>query len=284
MKTILVPTDFSNNAQSAVDYAASLAQKEKAKLILLHAFHIVYPSSEIPVAMIVEEVSITQKKAVEKLKKMCTEIVKGRKIKCDFICKEGFAVDEILGTSKKLHPDLIVMGTQGASGLKEVILGSNTARVIEKATCPVIAVPAGASFKGINHILYSTDYKASDIVALKSIVALAKTFRSRLVLLHAADEEFTKEAEEGLMRNFVRSISKKIKYPRLSFTIKYGKGPERIIQDYVKTAKPDMIAMSTQRRGLLESFFGKSITQKMAYHTRVPLLAFHHKKSSVIFT
>lgn len=284
MKTILVPTDFSVNAKNALDYAASLAKKENATLILLHAFHVFYPESEIPVAMVAEEIPESQRKAEDKLKKISRELAKRKKVRCEFICKEGLAVDVILEASKNIRPDLIIMGTKGASGIKEVTFGSNTARVIEKAAYPVIAVPAGAKFKGIRQIVFSTNYNASDLDALKKIVEIARVFQSRLILLHAADEEFTKEAEEMLMNAFRKKISAKIKYPRISCAIRYGRPFRQIIHHYVQEKKPDLLAMSTQRRGLLEAFFGTSITQKMAYHTNIPLLAFHHKKSSVIFT
>ncbi|TAL63285.1 MAG: universal stress protein [Bacteroidetes bacterium] len=283
MRTILVPTDFSKNAKNALDYAASVAKKENSKLILLHAFHIFYPSSEIPVAMVVEEVSGTQKKAEEELNKLCLEIKKNKKLKCDFICREGLAVDILLEVSRKIRPDLIIMGTKGASGIREVILGSNTAKVIEKAICPVIAVPAGASFKGIRNIVFSTDYHESDVNALKKTTGIAKIFGSRINILHASDREFTQEVEEGLMRQFMKTVSKKIKYSKISSLVKYGELPENILQDYIKKKKPDLIAMSTQRRSLLEKLFGTSITKKMAYHTNVPLLAFHHKHESVVF-
>ena len=277
MKKILVPTDFSSNAKNAVDYAVALAKKEKSKLILLHAFHIQYPTSEIPVAMVIEEVSKTQREAEKKLTKLCSDISASKKVECDFICKEGLAMDIVLEISQKIRADLIIMGTKGASGIKEVVFGSNTAIVIEKANCPVIAVPKNASFSGIRNIVFSTDYHESDILTLKRIVEIAKAFKSRVNILHAADEEFKHEIEEELMDSFKKAVSKKIKYNKLSYTIKYSKLLEKVLHQYVKKEMPDLIAMSTRRRNLLEKIFGSSITKKMAYHSNIPLLAFHHK-------
>jgi nucleotide-binding universal stress UspA family protein len=282
-KTILVPTDFSKNASNALHYAIALAKKENSKLILLHAFRISYPTSEISIPVVIEEVSEIQKESEEKLMKLCNEISKKKKIKCEFICKEGLAMDVVLETSKKKRPSFIVMGTKGASGIKEIILGSNTAKIIEKSNCPVIAVPESASFKGIKKILFATNYKESDIAALKKLVEIAKDFNSNLSILHVANEEYTKEAEKGLMQLFIKAVSQKIKYSKITYQIKYGKSLEKVMQNYIKKESPDIIAMSTLRRNLIEKLFGISITKKMAYHTKVPLLAFHHKKESHIF-
>lgn len=283
MKTILIPTDFSKNAKNALDYAVSLAKKRNYKMTLLHAFDVLYPTSEIQVAMVVEEVSLTQKKAEEKLKKICEEITRSHKISCSFVCEEGDAVNQILRTSKKIRPELIIMGTKGASGIKEVILGSNTAKVIEKANCPVIAVPEKAIFKGIKHIVFSTDYHKSDVDALKRVCGLAKIFNSRITVLHTTDQEFTKETEEEMMQNFMKIVTRKVKYNKISSLVKSGKQHEKIMHDYIREKKPDAIAMSTQRRNLLEKLFGTSLTKKMAYHTNVPLIAFHHRIDSVLF-
>jgi nucleotide-binding universal stress UspA family protein len=283
IKTILVPTDFSKNASNALDYAIALAKKENSKLILLHAFRISYPTSDIPIPVVIEEVSQIQKESEEKLKKLCNEIIKKKKIKCEFICKEGLAMDVVLESLKKKRPDLIVMGTKGASGIKEIILGSNTAKIIEKSNCPVIAVPESASYKGIKKIAFSTNYKESDIAALKKLVEIAKDFNSNLSILHVANEEYTKETEKGLMQLFIKSVSKKIKYGKITYQIKHGKSLEKVMQDYINKESPDIIAMSTLRRNLIEKLFGISITKKMAYHTKVPLLAFHHKKESLFF-
>ena len=277
-KTILVPTDFSHYADNALKYAAALAGKEGSKLLILHAIQITYAVSEIPVQMVMEEISMPQRKAESKLKKLCEAISREYKIKCDFICREGLATEVILETSATIRVGLIVMGTQGASGVKEMIFGSNTARVMEESACPVIAVPKGASFHGMRQIVFSTDYRESDLMALKAVAAIAKTFRSRISVLHVADEELTKKTEQELMQRFSGEVARKIKYPNISYRVKYGTLPERVLQEHIEKTKSDLIAMSLLRRNLFQKIFGTSLTRKMAFHSRIPLIAFHYKK------
>lgn len=282
-KTILVPTDFSQGAENALNYAVVLAKKENAGITLLHSFHPVYVSSDIPTKKIADEMMNEQKSIKQILAAMCKNITQVKKVQCDSICKQGFAVDVILDTIKEKKPQLVVMGTKGASGLKEIIIGSNTAKVIEKAQCPVIAVPQNSVCNGIKKITYATDYLTSDITDLKKIIEIAQPFKAEITLLHASDAEYTPDADELLMRNFKNMISKKIDYNKLIFKISHGKYLEKVLQEHIKSEKPDLIAMSTLHRDLFDRLFGTSATKKMAYHSQIPLLAFHHKHESVIF-
>lgn len=276
-RTLLVPTDFSKNAQWAADYAVALAKKGGYKLVLLHAFKVSYPTSEIPIQMVTDEISIDQQRSEEKLSKICKQVERLYKIKCSSMCMEGSATEVIIKTAKKIDPDFIVMGTKGVSGIKKILFGSNTAYVIENAPCPVIAIPKGGTFRG-GDILFSTNYHASDSDAVKGAAKIARQFNSRFLLFHAADNELTKETEEERMDSFVRSVSKKVNYRKMVPFIAYGKTPEKAIQKYIKEKKPGLIAMSTKQRSVLEKLFSHSITKELAYHTRTPLLAFQYKK------
>ena len=281
MKTILVPVDFSKNSLNAVEYAAAIAKKEKAKMILLHAYHFSPPTSDVPLPG--DVVHSLRAEATKKLNALCVEITQIKKIKCEYLVKYDFAVNSILEMSKEKKADLIVMGTKGASGIKEIFLGSNTAKVIENTKIPVIAVPEKAAFSAIKKITYATDYHASDFAVLKKVALLAKSFRAKINVIHAANEELTPETEDMLLDRFKSKAKKKVPYPKISYGIRYGTHLEKILQEHVSKEKPDLIAMSTQRRNLLEKFFGTSATQKMAYHSSIPLLTFHHKQASAVF-
>ena len=142
MKTILIPTDFSKNATHALNYAIDLAQHENAKIILLHSYHIDYTNGYVSANLIEKEVKDAEQNSATHLKSLYTKVIHAGNIQCECVSRQDLAVDAILTTIKEKNVDLVVMGTKGASGVTGAIFGSNTARVIEKATCPVIAVPA----------------------------------------------------------------------------------------------------------------------------------------------
>lgn len=282
MKTILVPTDFSKNANNALKYAVSLAKKAKAKIILLHAYHAVYFSSDVPIEYFSEQLFSIELAAKKQLEALAAKVTKSG-LKCEIINKQGLPVDSIIGCIKDKRADLLVMGTQGASGLKEVLVGSNTASVIGKATCPVITVPAKASFDGMKKIGYATNYRSSDLTALKQLVALAKVFKSRIKLIHIADGEYTLTHEKEYMEEFTEKIKSKTNYNHISTRLLESSDVEKKLEQYLKKESVNLFVVSTKHRNLIERFFGKSITKKLAYHSKVPLMVFHHKKKDIVF-
>lgn len=284
MKTILVPTDFSKNATNALNYAVALAKKENAKIILLHVYYILYISTEVPMDFYSAQVAAAEQAASKKLKSLCKKVQNIQKIKCEIINREGLTVDTILDTIKKKKPDMVIMGTKGASGIKEVFMGSNTASVIKKAKCPIIAVPERASFKGIKNITYASDYHSSDIVALKKIVELAKMFKSNITILHIFSGEFAHDLEEDHLKKFKQKVKSKIAYTKIKYHLTYGRQSLiTTLANYVKSESPDLLVMSTFSGNLFDKLFGTSDTKKMAFHTKIPLLAFHYKQESVVF-
>ena len=283
MKSILVPTDFSKNANNALDYAIELAKKEKAKIILLHAFNVTYIYPDMPMQYTIDLTESARKDADKKLQLLFLKVTKSGKIACEIINKQAIVVDLILEVAEKKKPDMIIMGTKGASGIKEVLMGSNTAKVIEKAKCPVMAIPEKTTFKTIKKITYATDYQSSDINAIKKIVDIGGLFRAKITLLHVCSDELTFETEEELMDKFKAKIQKKIAYDKFVFKLIYGKKFVQVLEEFIKEESPDLLAMSTQYRDLFDKFFKSSFTKKIAYHIKIPLLAFHYKNESVVF-
>lgn len=277
MKTILVPTDFSKSANNALDYAVALAKKEKAKIILLHIYNIVYISPDTPVQYFAEELANIGGAAAKKLIKLSTIVEKLSKIKCETLNLQGLPVDVIIDTIKKRKVSLVVMGTKGVSGIDEFLIGSNTAKVIGQSPCPVIAIPHKAHFDRIKKVVFATDYHEKDLIALKQLAEIAKMFKSRINVIHVTDEEYTESNEEEYMERFQKKVNQTIKYKFITFKLLSNDKIEKALEKYVKKESPDLIAVSTKNRNILGRLFAKSITKKLAYHTKVPLMVFHYK-------
>lgn len=136
---ILVPIDFSANAEQALDYACELAGKLGAKVHLVHA--VVSPPSALQVALtedIIENIVKEHREALDKL-------AAARAGRASFgapTVEVGDPRDTIVATAEALSADLIVMGTHGRRGLSRVMMGSVAEDVIRHAPCPVLAVRA----------------------------------------------------------------------------------------------------------------------------------------------
>ena len=144
------------------------------------------------------------------------------------------AVDIILDVIKQRKPNLVEMGTKGASGVKEVLMGSNTAKVIDKASHPVIAVPEKASFDGIKKIVYATNYHSSDIIALKQLTDIAKVFKSWINVIHISAGEYTLESEEEYLQKFAKKVKQEINYKYISYQLLHASEIEKSLNNTLK--------------------------------------------------
>ncbi len=282
MKTILIPTDFSSNARNALNYAAELSKKDTAKLILLNAYSFEPLNPEIPYHVVAEELANAKRLSEDKLRYLCNNITKNTGIKCEFISKVGFILDAIVDTVKEKQVDLIIMGTKGAGNFAGAILGSNTAKVIGAAICPVIAIPEGAPFKAIKKITYATAYHHSDIRVIKKIVELAKLFNAQVNVLHVPEKGESAEVSKNEMQSFMRSIESKIEYQNISYQLFDGDDTESALENYIESEATDMLVMSTHHRSFFDKIFGKSVTKRLALHTHIPLMAFHYNNKSAV--
>ena len=285
MKSILFPTDFSPNADHALNFAIKLAKRSKAKLLLVHAFHITYVTPDMPFQYSSpEQFKQVDKHLKKKLKSLGEAIHKKHGIICTTICREGLADDVILELSRTRKPDLIVMGTKGASGLKAVLIGSNTARVIDKSSYPVLVVPDKSKLTPIKRIVYATDYRRTDISALEYLCAFAGLFKAKISVLHVSDEEVIRPLDKELMNDFKNGLPRTTPFRKLDFHLVYGKNTDKKIQHFVNQHQVDLLAMATHHRTIFERLFGISVTKQLAFHTSVPLLVFHYKKDLILFT
>jgi len=279
MKTILVPTDFSINAENALQYAVNIAKRTQAKIILLHTFHIEHNSAPLPVNMVEKQIEVTRQNSNAHLKALCNKVSHNSKNLIDFISSHNFLIDEILTLSEERNIDLIVMGTQGANGkLGRQIFGTNSSKVIEKAKCPVITIPEGNSHFDIKTIVYATEYLDSDIACLQNIADMAKLFEAKIQVIHIS--EFDDYDAKKVLENFQSKVTESVGYKNISFKLLISNDIEQKIEEYIEEEKGiDMLVMSAHDRSMMDKLFGKSITKVMAFYLSIPLMVFHHKRT-----
>ena len=148
MKTILAPVDFSDASTNALSFAAELSKRASARLIIVNIL----------------QKGEDEEETKNKLKSIESDLKKS--FGSDLNCESSLAHGNLITTLKKIiavqQPDLIVMGTKGASGLKKILIGSNTVNVIANTKVPVLVIPEVARFenflnKGKNRIVLATD-------------------------------------------------------------------------------------------------------------------------------
>lgn len=278
MKTILVPVDFSDNSKNAMDYAILLANKMNMKLVLLHAFQPSMVEALVDAHKIAANREITGTPTqLQKELKIWKEVVDSteKNIQCETVFAESDLADAIIDLMNERPIELIVMGTKGASGLKEMFVGSNTSWVIEKSKISVIAVPAGYEYNEIKRIVFATDYHDSDIDSIKFLVKLSKRFNAKLDIVHIADGDIKPRFEDDLFEHFVKGVKEQVPFDAMNFHLLDGDNVNEALNEFIAKQKADLFAISTEERFLVGPLFNRGLTKKFAHHTHVPLLAFH---------
>ena len=138
LRHILVPVDFSPNAEKALRYAYKFAEQFGAKVTLLHVIQpMVYPTDfALPAAAMGGFDDAMRERVEEKLAAMATH----PQLSCSSVVRSGQPYHEIAAAARELAVDLVVISTHGHTGLKHVLLGSTAERVVRYAPCPVLTV------------------------------------------------------------------------------------------------------------------------------------------------
>lgn len=273
-----MPTDFSIPADNAVHYAMKLAKVFDASIILYHSF-IPFESGFYPLAQSKKENKNTEDNLINRLAKIKDKLLKSNEnILVAIHVDRGPESIRLVEFCKKNKIDLIVMGTMGASGLKEVIIGSFTADTMTKAPCPVLAIPQKCKFKIPKKITFASNYHKKDIQSIKFLLKWNEPFKAKINILHIDDGEHVPESEEEVFGNYKKKIEKQCEDISLSFQHIEGKDISKAILHTTLNDKTDILSLSPiKREGIWTRLFHKSITKTTAYHIRIPLLTISTK-------
>lgn len=276
MKRILFPTDFSDTANTAFMYALRFADKLQAELLILHVYDLPIVDTP-PLPDSTQEIfDIVEMNQFESFREQLPELhaIAEQKnlghVPMRNILLYGDLLYNINKVCKEEAVDLIVMGTKGASGLKETFLGSTTASVISNAAVPVLGVPSDAEYSRIRNIVFTTQFRDKDSDALNETIAMANLFDARIQCLYIKTGDDPTDLEERINEWKMYFKGTDIEF----FTID-GDHVEQTLLDFIEAQATDMLVMRSHKRGFFEGLFHRSLTKKMAYHSKVPLLIFH---------
>ena len=278
MKRILFPTDFSEAADNAFLYALEIADFFGADITTVHIYSLPeVRAAHLPntIRQVYESVTLERfsnyKDNIPHLHEIAETHNKTHlHIHHMMVEAQGWKVEKrILQAARNEKADMIIMGTTGASGLKEIFLGSIAAEVLENAECPVLAVPQKAKYDGkLNHIAVTTDYQQDEIGTVLKVLSFARETGAQVTCIHvdtSHTEVFTHRMDE---------FAAKFKDDNdVNYVVLEGTSIETAVADYVEENNVDILAMHTHKRNFLQEFFSYSLSKRMAYHLKVPILA-----------
>lgn len=285
METIVCPTDFSKCADNALEYANELALHLHTRLILFHSIY----SLDIPdlinydglggVAYIppVKDTAYEelQKEKLEALRKTLISHHPGVPTQYETRIKYGLIKDTIKELVNEDRADLVVLGTEGADAINELLAGSIAGVVLERTSCPVMIIPEPARYKPIRRIVFATDLEGEPYVDVNFVLKLAGIFDAEILFLHILPEE-TERAREGAQTE-MNKLYKTLPYENVKFFINPHPNIEEGINQFTRQQNADMLVMGHHPRGFWQHLFTKDHAREMAYHTRLPLLVLHYK-------
>lgn len=268
MKTILVPTDFSAHADQALDYAVEIANAFSSEIILMHTFEL-YSTTGMFVSVESYLEDDAHKDLAKAIHRVRPKLKSGRGIRHKLY--RGDAAPAIAQIAEKEKADLIIMGTQGASGLAEVFTGSTANGVIKSSRVPVLVIPEGGSFPLPSKIVFAIDH--NDITSadvLSPLLRLAKRLEARVEVFH----QDTGESDT----KFTASLKRYLDPIEASYHFRLDeKAINDSINDFVEEVGADLLCMIRRKRSFIERIFHQSVTTNEIFQARIPMLVLHDK-------
>jgi|TARA_R110000782_G_scaffold80846_4_gene159825 nucleotide-binding universal stress UspA family protein len=277
MMTILLPTDFSNNAKNAIFYALELYKNQEVNFILMNAFHPTHDdmANSITGGSLNDLLSQVSEKQLQEL---IAEIKSKKQLnnkKHSFSFKSVYgSLVEIIDTFVDKHPiDLIVMGAKGMSAVEKIVFGSNTYAVIKEVDCPALVIPDKVSYSSPSTISIATDFKE---IKKKNIFAtlqpLVKDFKPEITLFNVTEEMKSIGADEKQMAQSITNI-----LDVADIKTSYFKHEDVIYgtKEYVKQHNTSLMVLVNKKRNFFEDLFHISFTKQISFHAEIPLLILH---------
>tara|TARA_B110001454_G_scaffold216745_1_gene240575 strand:- start:805 stop:1632 length:828 start_codon:yes stop_codon:yes gene_type:complete len=271
MKTILVPTDFSKTSEYACKIAAKIANKTNATVYLIHLIEL--PKGVIDMAasskFSIPESMLYLRKIREKILKIRDSLF-SKDINVEYFIKLNNPFDGIQKYADKIDADLIIMGFKGHSELEEMIIGSNTEKIVRSSKRPVIVVKQNSKKFKLKTLVFASNFKEENKEVFAKFIDFANTFNSKIHLLKVntpANFQSTSEAKQKV-NDFITDFN----LPKYKINIYSDASVEKGILNFAKDINADLIALSTHGRTGLAHLFTGSVTKNLTKKALKPML------------
>jgi nucleotide-binding universal stress UspA family protein len=281
MKKILFPTDMTALAENAFRFGARIADAYQAEIITLHTYTVpladqgMTPELYQDIAYSKEAHEITELQAFSrKLDAILDEEgISGLKIV--HLLQQGFVVDEVIRIAEEENVDLIIMGTKGAENLLEVLWGTYTSNVVERAHCTVLSVPEAAVFKGFKKIAYATDFHELEDDAILELLHFAANFGSKVHFVHVSGKQDNWNSKKLQQLKNIGWLQDHI--DDIHFDILEDSNMVHAVEEYVLTNDIDTMAVYSPKRGFWQKLFTPGYSRKLVKNLKLPVFVFKDK-------
>ena len=273
MEIIIVPTDFSSAAQNATEYAVELAKYFDSKLVLVNAFYT--PMATTDTMFPLDVIMPLQNIALKNLEGLKSELLfKNKNLDIECLAEIGYTYDVITFVSQKYNADLIVMGITSEPGIiKEHFISSSAVKVARNIEIPTFIIPERVKYRPIQHISYACDMERTGQISLINIVkSFCKMFNAELEIVNVEGLEEEISYEKARTSVYIEQKLEEVKHKIVYVTEnKVSKG----IEDYLESMPTDLLIINPQKHNIFHTLFKENVTNELAFHVYVPILAIH---------
>ncbi|MCH4824230.1 universal stress protein [Gramella lutea] len=279
MKNILLPTDFSENSVNAIKYGLRLLQNTSCTFFLLHTFTpAAYHSGKaFKNFTSMELVHATREAASEEIRSILDSLKSefdNPRHKFEWIVDFNLLISKIKSLIKEKKIDYIFMGTQGATGAREIFMGTHTMYTIKKVNCPVLAIPSGTHDENLKEVLFATDYKVVRKTDLETINFFTDLHKARLHVLNVNSDGSldSKQLENRSMISHFFEEDKPI------FHITEGDDIPEAVKKFQRQNHIDLVIMLHKKHTFFENILFKPVINQLVYHTNIPFMVIPYRE------
>ncbi|MFY9241526.1 MAG: universal stress protein [Polaribacter sp.] len=272
MKKILVPIDFSKKSEYAAKMAGKIAKKSGSVVYLLHMI-------ELPTGIVdmgagtnfsIPESMLYLRKVKERILEFKEEFF-DKKQEVHHSIRFQNPYEGILKYADKIEANIIIMGSKGHSDFEEILIGSNTEKVVRTSKVPVIIVKKDTENFKMKNLVFASSFKNDDKKEVfKKFLDFANSFNSKIHLLKVTTPsqfESTHDATEK-----VKSFIKDFSLPKHTINIYNDTTIQKGILNFSRNINADLIALSTHGRSGLSHLFSSSISKNLSKKALKPML------------
>lgn len=265
MKNILFTTEFSEHAESVYRYALELARAFGSTITLGIPFG--KPATSTDISSTEEK----KERAIQHLKEFAEEHTPDafKDIPLQYDAAHAYPAEGIMTLCDENKADLLIMSMTGTSANADQHFSDTTLNVLRKASVPVLAIPANATFNGLKRMVFSTDFQFKDIIALNMLRRWSEQFNAAIMTVHVLGRQDERAEDREKMEALQRAYAG---HSQMHFKLlPSGKTKVELI-DYLEENEAELLAMTTAKRSGLWGLLENSTTRKMARSVKIPLL------------
>ncbi len=274
IQKILIPFDFSETAELALEHAVFMAKLHKADITLLHVIESYSFTTAISQAFGKSQSEFEKKietSANDRLNELTAKLHRESGVTVNQRTEMGKIYKSITAVAEEMDIDLIIMGTHGISGFQEFLIGSNTYRVVMSAPCPVISVQTHAKKIGFKNIVLPIDNSPASRQKVKHAVEIAKHYNS---VVHIAGLITMNDID--MQRRFdvkIHQVKDYLDEHEIAYSVKMFKGENTasITMDFATQVDADLIIMMTDQEG--GGLFIGNYAQQIINHSKIPVMS-----------